>query len=184
VSKWKEHRYGDYLLRVVKDRDYYDILLIEMLPKPGHLSTGKGVRLMGRFLNTNLFMIDDIQGNGYYSGLQGKGIGTLLVNVMITILKEAGCDETEVSGDLTQVGDPDEPNLAAKCKEGRERFWQSFGFGITPISRCDQIRAKVKDLQVVRKPDVFCVVPNCPGLSDLHEVSSDDYCGDLYRFPI
>lgn len=184
MHKWSEARYGDYILRVVHDGKNYHILLLETTPKVGTTKTSEEVvHLSAGFISDELFVIGDIQGNGYFScGLKGKGIGTLLVNVMLSILKKAGCGETEVKGDLTHAGDPDEPTLAQKCKEDRERFWQSFGFSIVPIPRCDQIRAKVKDLRVVSKPAVFGVVPNCPDLSDLQPINRDDYGGDWFRF--
>lgn len=92
--------------------------------------------------------IQDIQGNGYYSGLQGKGIGTLLFNTALQILKYKYSEDIKVMGQMSPVGDPEEPNLAEECRQHRAGFWKSFGFEIVAGEQhgWELIKAKLKEL--------------------------------------
>jgi hypothetical protein len=115
MSTWKEARYSDYVLRVItSDRlngTSYEILLLGLHRAQGISRSQDGVRLMVHYSKDTVIKIDDLQGSGHFSGFKGKGIGTLLTNVLITILQESINGSIVVTGDLTHVGDPEEPTL-------------------------------------------------------------------------
>lgn len=92
--------------------------------------------------------IQDVQGNGYYSGLQGKGIGTLLFNTALQVLKYKYSEDIEVMGQMSPVDDPKEPNLAEECRQRRACFWETFGFEIVTGKQhgWEWIKAKLKEL--------------------------------------
>lgn len=94
---------------------------------------------------------EDILGNNYESGIQGKGFGTLLVNVAIQALREKLPTDAEVTGQMSDVGDPQEPTLLEICRSRRAKFWESFGFRILPGEwGFQKIRAKLSDLKEKR----------------------------------
>lgn len=95
--------------------------------------------------------IEDIQGNGYYSGLHGKGIGKLMVNTLLQVVKNKHAAALDVKGMLSTVGDPDDSPLKEQIAEHREKFWQSFGFCVSDGARnARYISAKLADLTYVR----------------------------------
>jgi len=100
--------------------------------------------------------IEDLQGNGYSSGTQGQGIGTLLFNTALLIFQRDYPPEMAVYGELSDVGDPTDPALAQECRERREGFWSSFGFTVVPGGRLGttitallgNLRPKTQDVRI------------------------------------
>jgi len=93
--------------------------------------------------------IEDVQGNGYYSGLQGKGIGTLLFNTALQVFNSKYNQDTEVYGELSTIDDPEELGEAKRCEIIRENFWRSFGFCIINGGRLGKIiTAKLGNLRI------------------------------------
>lgn len=76
--------------------------------------------------------IEDLTGNGYGTGLQAQGIGTLLFNTALLIFKREFPLDMLVYGELSDIGDPKEHGLALECRLRREKFWSSFGFELHP----------------------------------------------------
>lgn len=98
-----------------------------------------------------MVVIEDLQGNGYGSGFQRMGYGTLAFNLALQILKAKCPDTTKVDGMLSGVGDPE--NLAGELMEGRRAFWKTFGFGFHKKPRGewidDHIISSLADLHIV-----------------------------------
>jgi len=100
--------------------------------------------------------IEDVQGNGYSSGIQAQGIGTLLFNTALQLLLQRYPPEMLVYGELSDVGDSRDPSPAKECKDRRERFWRSFGFdvgsggytGTTITSALCALRLKTQDVRI------------------------------------
>lgn len=90
-------------------------------------------------LTEKVYLID-LAGNGEGSGLESIGIGTLMLNTAIQIFRADCPEETHITGELTDVDDPQEDiELAKSCRERRSRFVKSFGLKIKagyPWSTC------------------------------------------------
>ncbi|WP_316348910.1 hypothetical protein [Desulfuromonas acetoxidans] len=98
---------------------------------------------------TDSLYVEDLQGNGYYSNFQGKGTGTFLFNTALQFLKNHYPDSILVSGQMSTVGDPDEPDQAEACRNFRSNFWQSFGFTVVPGDiGYEKVEAKLGELKI------------------------------------
>ncbi|MDP2716650.1 hypothetical protein [Rheinheimera sp.] len=114
--------------------------------------------------------IEDIQGNNYDSGLQGKGIGSLLVNTAIQVLRKKLPIDSLISGQMSDVGDPIESVLLKRCQQHRSAFWASFGFNIQPgMAGHEKIRALLSDLKVKENGLTLDKFPRFIPLSDFVE---------------
>lgn len=71
--------------------------------------------------------IEDVVGNGYDSGIQGIGTGTLLVNTAIQMFRGHHPPGMAVEGHLSSQGDPDDAKTATHCHTNRVRFWAGYG---------------------------------------------------------
>ena len=95
-------------------------------------------------------------GNGFYSGFQCKGVGTLLVNTAIIYLQSILPSTATIRGKMSYVDDPKEPAQKQKCKMIRYCFWQSFGFEILPGERgLQEFVAKLGDIKPKSSGFVF-----------------------------
>ena len=106
--------------------------------------------------------IEDIQGNGYYSGIYGKGTGKLLVNTLLQIAVNKYSSDLDVKGMLSEVGDPVESPLKEQTAAHREKFWESFGFKVIDGPRDQRhICSKLGDLRCNRSETLIeGVFPN------------------------
>lgn len=100
--------------------------------------------------------IEDVQGNGYKTGIQAQGIGTLLFNTALQLFKRDYPSEMLVYGELSEIGDPTDPVLAKECKDRRESYWSSFGFtigsggytGTTITAVLGELKPKTQDVRI------------------------------------
>lgn len=117
----------DDLSLEIKDRNpYLDIVV--------NIERYRNVRLLLQYYNFSApcVHIDDIIGNGHYSGYHCKGIGTLLVNTGIQYLFRIMPSNAEVTGRMSYVDDPQDTKKLEYCCQIRANFWKSFGFQIHP----------------------------------------------------
>jgi len=95
---------------------------------------------------------DNMIGNGFGSGYQNQGYGTLLVSIVIDSLKlihsKASYKNTVIRGELAPIEHPEgDDETALECHLRRVHFWEKFGFEIpNPIAYRSPIRAKLADL--------------------------------------
>jgi hypothetical protein len=73
---------------------------------------------------------EDILGNGFGSGYQCSGVGSLMVNTALLYFTQMLPADTEVTGQMSDVGDPSDPEELNKCRQIRHDFWRSFGFNV------------------------------------------------------
>ena len=112
----------------------------------------------------------DLMGNGQSSGIRGRGAGTLVVNNFIGHIKKAAHPDCCLRAKLSDVDDnsiSDTPgsDVRQMSREGRARFWKSFGFQVADDG--ETIQASVKDLrQVSREVRIDPGPPDGP-VSDL-----------------
>ncbi|MGQ8365899.1 hypothetical protein [Ningiella ruwaisensis] len=127
------------------------------------------VKMMLKYTPSYVF-IEDIQGNGFDSKLQGKGTGSLLVNTAVQYLRAKLSADIEVSGEMSDANDPREPDLLKHCQTNRIKFWASFGFTIIPsaVGR-DRLIAKLSDLKVKKDGTVLGSHPKYIPLSSFTE---------------
>lgn len=94
-------------------------------------------------------VFEDIQGNGYFSGFQGKGLGTLLVNVALQYLQRELPPDSIVSGEMPGAEGPENPDQLELCRHLRLNFWRSFGFAPQPGRwGCQLISASLGNLSI------------------------------------
>lgn len=115
-------------------------------------------RLENRYLKMLLeysadsVFIEDLQGNGHSSGLQGQGTGSLLVNIAIQYLRTFLPPETLVHGKMSDAGDPKESLILEECRKRRSQFWQSFGLQIIQGKAGNEVvSARLTDLKEKRR---------------------------------
>ena len=106
------------------------------------------VKLLLEYSSKTAFF-EDIQGNNFDSGLHGKGVGSLLVNIALQVIKNKLPAESLIDGEMSDVGDPRESNLLNNCQIHRAKFWESFGFKVISGKRgAEKITARLSELSV------------------------------------
>lgn len=112
------------------------------------------VRLLAEYYDSRpRILIEDLDGNGYNSGLKGLGTGTLIMNTATQLFRAAHPLDTLVEGRLSEEDpqDPKDPEIAAQCRADRERFWAGYGLRKTTNSVYGpKITGKLGDMAVQR----------------------------------
>lgn len=112
---------------------------------------GRRCKAMLRYsIDMESILIEDIQGNDYFTPFHRQGIGTLLINTAIQYLRTRLPETAHVTGQISDVGDPEDPELRELCRQVRAGFWHSFGFELCPgewgfhpiAARLSQLRLK------------------------------------------
>lgn len=103
--------------------------------------------------------VTDLRSNGFQSGLQNGGYGTLAVNIALQSLRRYYCldpgvpDSTHnptLSGSVSSTGDPDEEPHRSECWQRRNHFWSRFGFKLNDPSVSDTgMQASLADLHEI-----------------------------------
>lgn len=105
----------------------------------------------------NRVSVTDLVGNGYQSGFQSDGYGTLIFNIGIQALyaffgvkpSDQEAKEIRVTGKVSSVGDPGDEPERSKCGNRRNSFWASFGFLIKEPNNFDTtMKARLSDLHL------------------------------------
>ncbi|WMS89283.1 hypothetical protein [Pleionea litopenaei] len=103
----------------------------------------------------NRVWVRDLLGNGFSSGIQNKGYGTLLFNIGIQVIYTyfgiaQGNPEANnilVSGKTSSVGDPGNEPAKSECRDRRNGFWSNFGFKLKePDGFFTPMKAKLSEL--------------------------------------
>lgn len=111
--------------------------------------------------------IQDIIGNNFYTGFQCKGIGTLLVNTAVQYFQLILPDTADVTGKMSDVGDPREQAELEKCRMIRNNFWKSFGFEILPGTWGYQnFKSKLGKIKLKSSGSVIDSIPRLIPLSE------------------
>jgi hypothetical protein len=106
------------------------------------------VKLLLEYSSKSAFF-EDIQGNNFDSGIHGKGVGSLLVNLALQVIKGKLPAESVVEGEMSDVGDPRESEILNNCQTHRAKFWESFGFKVMPGKQgAENIAARLSELNV------------------------------------
>lgn len=110
--------------------------------------------------------IYDLLGNGQGSGLQGKGIGSLLVNVAIAFLQANYPGHLRVTGLVSDNSDRSADTSTERNAKRRRTFWRSFGFDIVPDDTpYPKLHATISGLHTRPGATVLDSIPRQPGLS-------------------
>jgi hypothetical protein len=91
----------------------------------------------------------DLNGNGYFSGLQGRGYGRLALNIAIELLTLICPPDIVVTGHISDQSDPDDRKAKAECFIRRQCFWTDAGFTLKePHSPTTYMSAKLSELNI------------------------------------
>lgn len=138
-------------ITVVLKGAYIDITI-----HPDYPVQKQRVRLEFRVASDSIY-VNDLTGNGYASGLQGAGYGTLAFNVGVQVLHDyfgvvlgdAAARQITIRGKISAVGDPTETEKRKICRDRRAAFWQKKGFNIRePESFFTSMSATLADMKL------------------------------------
>lgn len=144
----------------------------------------KEVKLLAKYDTFSKSVVfEDIQGNGYFSGFQGKGLGTLLVNAALQYLQGKLPPESTVSGVMSGAEDPENPDQLELCRHLRLNFWRSFGFIPQPGTWGRQlISASLGSLSVKKSTEITKEFPVYIPLDDFEVVQPAYFTHVDYSF--
>lgn len=103
--------------------------------------------------------VTDLFNNGFHSGIQNGGYGTLAVNLALQALHLYYCrdpadpdstDNPKLYGSISSTGDPDDEPLRSECWQRRNHFWSRFGFKLDDPTVPDTgMRASLAELREI-----------------------------------
>ncbi len=111
--------------------------------------------------------VQNLVGTHYSSGFQGKGLSSLLVNTGLQVLKRRFPPDSLVEGTVSDIDDPQQPELKESCHLRRIRFWQSFGFALVP--REDRLPLITATLNQLKEKEGGLVLGSFPRLIPLEQ---------------